>query len=922
MPEKTKIKISDLYFLLKNFFMINMGIEYNEAFKKLSSGIITSNAILILFDILYIFHLKITFLNYYLPIALLVNIFSFLLNKRNHSKIAIYLIIILNLLIFPVNTMLFSVNDAFYFISVLGGIVLAVHLPRLYEFIAAAITGVILFFIEHGLLHGEINADKILSAHPIFFYSRTALMFMIYSYWLYLFKRNHFLHSKIIAGKDLSLLKYITALNQAEASIFITDKHGNIEYANPKIEQITGYKIDELVGQKPSIFQSDKTHKDTLDKLWSKLELGETWKGNLHNKKRSHEEYTVQSIISPVRDFSGEIINYVAIMEDITENLKIISDLRESNEKYRQLSEQIDDIIWKIDLKTLTFNYINPATERMLGYSPLELINSPLKLYFTEDSYKNLVMDLETYISNYIKKGESRFQRRYRMIKKQGHIIDIEVSANFVVNESDIPYEAHGIARDITQQLKQEQELNQTNLNLTSSLNQTTEDYKQLLDQLTNIFNNTSNAIGFFEIKENEIYFSSCNHKWAASISYKPEELSGKNIKTVLDKTKLALYQKFITKALTNNSPLYEEIYWMNMYLYLNVFPIQDKSGKQYCLCFIYNITDKKEAEERFINIFRISNEAIVILNPDLNIIQANDSFYEMINLKNKDHIGNITDIISLKNIQKLHNNIEHLNQGTEFSQFETEILSANKTLLPVEMNLSLIKESQKKLLLCMIRDISIRKDYEKKLIESSVRIENRERQQLANDLHDNVGPLLSSLNMCLSILFRIPEVNKHTDDINDINKILKESISAVREISNNLSPQVLKSHGIISALEQFFKTKQKHIQIDFLNNIGSLRFDAIKESILYNIVKEVLNNSVKYSHSTKIRLEISKQNDTINIEYQDFGIGFYFDEKLSPVKNNLGMFSIINRLKILGGDYNIDTAPGKGFLLNISFKI
>ena len=61
-------------------------------------------------------------------------------------------------------------------------------------------------------------------------------MFAVYSYWLFLYKRNHYLHSKIIAGKDLSLLKYMTAVDQSDATILITDKEGNIEYANPQLK--------------------------------------------------------------------------------------------------------------------------------------------------------------------------------------------------------------------------------------------------------------------------------------------------------------------------------------------------------------------------------------------------------------------------------------------------------------------------------------------------------------------------------------------------------------------------------------------------------------------------------------------------------------------------------------------------------------
>ncbi len=924
-----ELKNREFFSIIKNYFTTEMGSEFNTVFKKLSNGLIISNAILILFDIIYTSYIKISPLYYFLPIGLIINGFSFYLNQKNHSKIAVYLIMILNLVVFPVNTMLFSVNNAYYFISVLGGIILAVHLPRIYEFIGAATIGVILFFIERKYLTGDIFTEEILSEHPELFYCRTALMFATYAYWLYLFKRNHYLHSKIIAGKDLTLLKYITALNQSDASIVITDKQGNIEFANPQIEKLTGYSKEEIINTNLSLFDSEKTPKKTSEQLKIQLKKGETWKGTLFNKGKNDVTYPVQAIISPVKNHSGEIINFVAISQDITEHIKLISELRESNEKYRQLSEQIDDVIWKIDLKTLTFNYINPAIKNMTGYSPKEITGAPLKYSFSEKSYNLLLSDLDTHLKNYDKDKNIKFRNRYQMMHKNKQIIDVEISANFVVDNTGSPYEAHGIARDITQQLKQEQELSQTNKNLKNNLTQTTEEYKQLLIQFTNIFDHISKAICFFEIKQQDIYFTSCNNKWASNIGYKPNKLEGKNISDILDQNTLNLYREFLNKAIVHNAPIYEELKWNKMFLYVNIIPIQDQIGKQYCLCFAYDITDKKEAEERlrekeqrFLNISRISKEAIVILKPDLRIDLANESFYKMANVKDKNTINNFIEIISHNNIQKLHKNIEQLNHGKAFCQFETELLPINKDILPVEINLSIIKESHKSLLLCVIRDISIRKNYEKKLIDSSIRIENKERQKLANDLHDNVGPLLSSLNMCLSLLFRQPEMKKYNTDINDINKILKESINAVREISNNLSPQVLINHGLISALEIFFKTRQKLINIEFTNNIGSLRFDEIKEAMLYNIIKEVFNNSVKYSQSTNIRLKIAKKFNFITVEYQDFGIGFNFDEKSTPASDNLGIFSTINRLKILEGEYHIKTAPGEGFLLQIIFPI
>ena len=914
---------------VRNFFSTNMGVEYNEAFKKLSRGLIVSNAILIFFDIIYLSVLNIPCLNVCLWIGLAFNVLSCILNRKNITKLAMYIIIILNVVFFPINTLLFSIHEAFYFISVLGGIILAVHLPRMYEFVGASVLGVTLFFMERSYFEDIVFPDRILEDHPVWFYARTTLMFCVYTYWLYLYKRNQYLHSKIIANKDLSLLKYVTALNQSVASVIITDKQGNIEYANPQVEKSTGYKIDDLLGENPRIFQSGKTSKDTFLKMWDKLGKGEPWKGTFYNKKKNKEEYTEQAIISPVKNSKGEIVNYVAIKEDVTAHLKMVSELKESNAKYFQLSEQTHDVILILDLKTLTVSYTNSEIERIHGFNPQEIMGTALANLLTEESYLCLINDLETHLQNFTKGEKNIFRNRYQIVHKNQQIKDVEVSAFFIVNHLGNPIEVHSIVRDITQELKKERKLNHTNLQLKNTLNQTTNDYKQLLNQMTNVLNNTSNAICFFEFIGEELFFTSCNERWANPLGYSPQELEGKNISDILDPNTLLLYRELLNKSLTSNDPVFEEVYWNNMYLNVNTFPIQERDGKKYFLSFTYNITEKKiaekrlqETEERFFNIFKITKDAIVITTPDLRIEQANERFYNLTNISEGKKVDNLVNVISYKNIEKLHNNIESLNSERSYCQFETEILNMKGDAIPVEMNLSLIKEAEKPLILCVIRDVSIRKSYEKKLIGSSIRIENMERQKLASDLHDNVGPLLSSLNMCLSLLFRKPEVKKHNEDIEVISKMLKESITAVREISNNLSPRVLVSHGLISALDNFFETKQKLIKINFTQNIGTLRFEDTKEALVYNVIKEVFNNTLKHAQSHAVNLKIVKRFNYIVVKYEDFGVGFNFDEKLSPASCNLGLFSLINRFKMLDGEYRIKTAPGEGFLLNLMFPI
>ena len=99
----------------------------------------------------------------------------------------------------------------------------------------------------------------------------------------------------------------------------ITDTEGRIEYVNPKFTQMTGYTLEEAVGQKPSLFKSGFTLPEVYRELWSAVRSGGEWRGELHNRKKNGEFYWISSSICSITDESGKPTQYLAVQEDITE---------------------------------------------------------------------------------------------------------------------------------------------------------------------------------------------------------------------------------------------------------------------------------------------------------------------------------------------------------------------------------------------------------------------------------------------------------------------------------------------------------------------------------------------------------------------------------------------------------------------------
>jgi PAS domain S-box-containing protein len=130
----------------------------------------------------------------------------------------------------------------------------------------------------------------------------------------------------LLIGEDITdykenlneLLKLSKAIEQSPATVIIVNIKGEIEYANPKFTQVTGYTFDEVKGKNPRIFKSGETRQSEYQNLWSTIKNGGIWRGTFHNKNKQGEFYWEDAIISPVRDSTGEITHFLAVKEDIT----------------------------------------------------------------------------------------------------------------------------------------------------------------------------------------------------------------------------------------------------------------------------------------------------------------------------------------------------------------------------------------------------------------------------------------------------------------------------------------------------------------------------------------------------------------------------------------------------------------------------
>ncbi|MEW6490053.1 MAG: PAS domain S-box protein, partial [Thermodesulfobacteriota bacterium] len=133
-----------------------------------------------------------------------------------------------------------------------------------------------------------------------------------------------------LQARDEELLRLATAVEQAAEAIVVTDTHWRIQYVNPAFEHITGYARQEALGEHIRLLRSGENAAELLRDLEERVAGGEPWSGRLVNRRKDGSLYEEECTVSPVRDDRGRIVNYVAVKRDVTAEVRLEKQLRQS----------------------------------------------------------------------------------------------------------------------------------------------------------------------------------------------------------------------------------------------------------------------------------------------------------------------------------------------------------------------------------------------------------------------------------------------------------------------------------------------------------------------------------------------------------------------------------------------------------------
>jgi signal transduction histidine kinase len=211
------------------------------------------------------------------------------------------------------------------------------------------------------------------------------------------------------------------------------------------------------------------------------------------------------------------------------------------------------------------------------------------------------------------------------------------------------------------------------------------------------------------------------------------------------------------------------------------------------------------------------------------------------------------------------------------------------------------------------------RKDFMKqKLIEAVIQTEEKERKRIASDLHDGLGPLLSAAKLYFQAYIDANDMDARATIESKLISIIDSAIDDSSRISHNISPQILEKYGLQVALENFISEIDIRKNINFELSFEKIhRFDLKVELTIYRTILELIHNTMKHAKASKISIRIYIAKDTLNLLYEDNGIGFQIEEKMNG-SPGMGLKNIRNRVVSLEGNVVFDSRTDEGMKASI----
>lgn len=326
------------------------------------------------------------------------------------------------------------------------------------------------------------------------------------------------------------------------------------------------------------------------------------------------------------------------------------------------------------------------------------------------------------------------------------------------------------------------------------------------------------------------------------------------------------------------------------------------------------------ESHDNFKNLFEQSSEAIFVVNLKGRIVEVNQTACDLLEYKREELIGKTP--VELTNQEQGTKPEKIWKEITQSQQllFGTELVSRTGKIIPIETKDRVIDFFNHKAILVIARVSANRLTIERQIIQTMVETEERERKRIAEDLHDNLAPLLAAVKLLNQLVHsdKLTPAEKQ-QAIGEINSLIDDSVELSRQIANNINPTILSGFGLCTSINYFCKkiNQTKRIELSFDPGGYKIICNQLVEKVLYSVVSELVHNTLKHAGATKAHIILKNDEKFIYFIYTDNGKGFDSQTQLASLKGG-GLKNIVGKVKGIAGSCTFADNHKPGFCMDI----
>lgn len=214
-------------------------------------------------------------------------------------------------------------------------------------------------------------------------------------------------------------------------------------------------------------------------------------------------------------------------------------------------------------------------------------------------------------------------------------------------------------------------------------------------------------------------------------------------------------------------------------------------------------------------------------------------------------------------------------------------------------------------------QEIVVMKDkYEKEALRSQLEIQENTFKNIAQELHDNIGQMLSVVKLSLSVL-PIEKDHKAHEQVKNSQEVLNKAIFDLSNLTKSLHTERIADIGLVESIrfELYAIRKAGILQVQFHPEGSETPLSEQKAVFLFRMCQEILNNILKHAKASEVIVHVKFLDDIFVLEIKDNGIGFSVEEKKQSTSSGsgVGLRSLFNRAQIIGAQLTMDSEPGKG---------